>query len=243
LTAATASSCATSILGLPSLTPFAFVAASADLVRPAINARSFSANRLDRPDQDACAYAWHFARFDPLAEPSGNDRSLAHCCRPLGLLRTPPSLALALTARGRRPQKLSEEKSASFSLIRLPENLARGIVTRRAETRHCPASERGSVSAARRARSCRARQRGGTRQTNQDRKTRHTAQFAIPSPHATSIPSATTPVLLSAREHRPRLMAGKCCALLLCRSGRRRCNRLTRSFGLPQKAAIGAVRN
>jgi len=63
-------------IGLPSWTPFAFAAASADLVRPAINARSFSANRLDRPDQDACAYAWHFARFDPLAKPSGNDRSL-----------------------------------------------------------------------------------------------------------------------------------------------------------------------
>src|SRR5208282_4729267 len=43
--------------------------------------------------------------------------------------------------------------------------------------------------------------------TNQDRKTCHTAEFKIPSPHTTSIPSATTPVLLLAREHRPRLMA------------------------------------
>ena len=44
LTAATAASCAAPIWGLPSFTPFAFAAASADLVRPAMRARSFSAS-------------------------------------------------------------------------------------------------------------------------------------------------------------------------------------------------------
>ena len=76
--------------------------------------------------------------------------------------------------------------------------------------------------------------------------------LAVSSPRKTSIPSATAPVLLPAREHRSRLMAASASAyakaaadrdaLLFCRSGRKRCNRLIRSFGLPQKAAIGAVR-
>ena len=45
LTAETAAACAASMLGLPSLTPFAFAAARADLVLPAIKARSFSQRR------------------------------------------------------------------------------------------------------------------------------------------------------------------------------------------------------
>lgn len=43
LTATTPAPYAVAILGLPSFTPLAFAAASADLVRPEINARSFSA--------------------------------------------------------------------------------------------------------------------------------------------------------------------------------------------------------
>ena len=55
--------------------------------------------------------------------------------------------------------------------------------------------------------SCRPSPRGGTRHTNQDREVRHRTQSAIPSPHETSIPSATATVLLPAREHGSRLIA------------------------------------
>ena len=72
---------------------------------------------------------------------------------------------------------------------------------------YCSESEMGWVSAASGALSCRPSPRGGTRHTNQDREVRHPTQSAIPSPHETSITSATAPVLLPAREHRSRLMA------------------------------------
>jgi hypothetical protein len=48
MTAATAALRAASILGLPSLTPFALAAASADFVRPEIKVRSFSASAVQR---------------------------------------------------------------------------------------------------------------------------------------------------------------------------------------------------
>jgi hypothetical protein len=153
----------------------------------------------------------------------------------------PASLALALMARGRRPQKTKTEKVSRRLSIALREGSLPPASAGAGYGRD-PASRlrelRGSVSAANRARSGNA---GRATLIKIAKLVTRRGPNSVTTRNLHRVRNHSRP---SSGQRAPFSSHGcKCGALLLCRSGRRRCSRLIRSFGLPQKDAIGAVEN